>query len=458
MVLVMVADPKAATEVFGKYKTWQRPKLLYRVFELFGPNVASVNGEDWQRHRKVAAKGFTEQNYDLVWRSATKQAGQMMDTMPPHLTLQQLNTRISTLTMHVLSYAGFGHDYEFDRGVKEVPSGHTKSFADAMSHFLLNIIFAFLLSTVPVAERWMPAGWREIKASERELWKYFNENLQSEGTGDLVAAIVEANAEAKKETTKSDLDSKSRSYLTEDEMYGNLFLLQLAGFETTSSVLQLALARLGAMPELQDWIVQDIDHSSDTEIDATDDTIGSYTDAFPRQTRCLAFMYEVLRYYGTTPELVRYSSQDEALVCGDRTIPIPAGVYVAANVPALHYNPTFWGDDITEFKPSRWIEHDPSPSPSTPQSSATQRESLKSAPPETLFIPWTTGPRVCPGKKFSQVEFVATTLQILRRYRIRASENMIEILADYDFRVGLYPREPQKAWVEFTERKPKLDG
>jgi cytochrome P450 len=36
------------------------------------------------------------------------------------------------------------------------------------------------------------------------------------------------------------------------------------------------------------------------------------------------------------------------------------------------------------------------------------------------FIPWVNGPRVCPGKKFAQVEFVATLAMCLRKHRFHA--------------------------------------
>lgn len=425
MCLVMVAEPNAATEIFSKYKKWQRPKELYRVFDLFGPNVASVNGEDWQRHRKVAAQGFREQNYELVWQSATKQARQMMETMPQEpLSLKKVNDKINTITMHVLSYAGFGHDYDFNAGLGIVPAGHKKSFADTMTFLLLNIVQSFLLKLTNLPERFMTTKWQSIKVAERELSLYFKESLDS-GKGDLVNSILEANAEAKKD---------SKSYLSQEEMYGNLFLLQLAGFETTSSALQLSLARIAAEPELQDWIM------------AGAGKIADYISTFPRQVRCLAVMYETLRYYGTTPELVRFSTEDQTLQVGDREVFVPAGVYVSANVTGIHYNSEHWGSDVNEYKPSRWIEDD----------AVNGEEKLKDAPEHTIFIPWTIGPRVCPGKKFSQVEFVAALLTILENYRITASENVVAVVGDFEFRVGLHPKNPEAASLKFVKSQSKV--
>ena len=41
-----------------------------------------------------------------------------------------------------------------------------------------------------------------------------------------------------------------------------------------------------------------------------------------------------------------------------------------------------------------------------------------SNPDAALFMPWNTGPRVCPGKKFSQVEFVAVVARIFRDWSV----------------------------------------
>ena len=40
-------------------------------------------------------------------------------------------------------------------------------------------------------------------------------------------------------------------------------------------------------------------------------------------------------------------------------------------------------------------------------------------PPKGRFVPWASGPRVCPGKKFAQVEFVALMARLFRNHRVK---------------------------------------
>lgn len=40
-------------------------------------------------------------------------------------------------------------------------------------------------------------------------------------------------------------------------------------------------------------------------------------------------------------------------------------------------------------------------------------------PEKGTYIPWADGPRVCPGRKFAQVEFVAAIATLFRRHTVQ---------------------------------------
>jgi cytochrome P450 len=85
----------------------------------------------------------------------------------------------------------------------------------------------------------------------------------------------------------------------------------------------------------------------------------------------------------------------------------PTQCQVSLNLVSLHTNPKSWGSDVLTWKPARFIEP------------AGNDENLIT-PSNGSFQPWVSGPRVCPGKKFAQVEFVATISTIFRKHRVRA--------------------------------------
>jgi len=75
---------------------------------------------------------------------------------------------------------------------------------------------------------------------------------------------------------------------------------------------------------------------------------------------------------------------------------LPPQTSVTLNFTALHTDPKYWGSDAVKFRPSRWII------PDEKAVSGTQFFE----PASGSYMPWNNGPRICPGRKFSQVEFV----------------------------------------------------
>ncbi len=80
---------------------------------------------------------------------------------------------------------------------------------------------------------------------------------------------------------------------------------------------------------------------------------------------------------------------------------------VFVNNAALQTKPQYWGSDSLVLRPDRWIQKQNDGS-----------EALVH-PIEGSYVPWASGPRVCPGKKFSQVEFVAVIACLLKDHRVR---------------------------------------
>lgn len=103
------------------------------------------------------------------------------------------------------------------------------------------------------------------------------------------------------------------------------------------------------------------------------------------------------------------------------------------------------------WQPNRWI---------------TREESSETLfhPVEGSYVPWAAGPRVCPGKKFSQVEFVAVISSLLKDHRVRpvlmkgeseknASERLLIVIRDSYIEVALKMRHPEKLRVRWEKKQ-----
>jgi cytochrome P450 len=102
------------------------------------------------------------------------------------------------------------------------------------------------------------------------------------------------------------------------------------------------------------------------------------------------------------------ASSPQTLQIGNTTHTIPPDTFLAVNFSALQTDPKYWGPDSLSWRPQRWIQID----------SSTGKETLRGPPDGAEYFAWSYGPRVCPGKKFSQVEFVAAIAVLLGRYKI----------------------------------------
>lgn len=103
-------------------------------------------------------------------------------------------------------------------------------------------------------------------------------------------------------------------------------------------------------------------------------------------------------------------SQPQNLSIDGKVYVIPPDTALTISQAALHSLPENWGSDSLVWRPDRWLE-------SASKGELGEEELI--TPPPGVFLPWISGPRVCPGKKFAQVEFVAIMASLFKGYRAR---------------------------------------
>lgn len=139
---------------------------------------------------------------------------------------------------------------------------------------------------------------------------------------------------------------------------------------------------------------------------------------------------------------------------------------ILPNYSALHTDPRYWGENSLEFEPSRWIISDPNLSKKSASADVVHRgEKFKELPKNNSpFVGWSGGARNCPGRKFSQVEFVGVLVGLFRNFRVKpvpeAGENdamararlLKQIHTDTGMRLLLQMLHPEKAVFQWTRR------
>jgi cytochrome P450 len=95
-------------------------------------------------------------------------------------------------------------------------------------------------------------------------------------------------------------------------------------------------------------------------------------------------------------------------------------------------NEKIWGSDAKEFRPERFLEKDP--------------EELR-----YIFAPFSMGPRVCIGKRFSEMEMILILAKSMMKFRIKPTEsisNVKEIIA-----LTMKPSIPVVVSVDYYKSK-----
>ncbi|KAF2430213.1 cytochrome P450 [Tothia fuscella] len=240
--------------------------------------------------------------------------------------------------------------------------------------------------------------------------------------------------------------------MSQREVMGNSFVLFLAGHETAANSIHFCVLYLAMRPDLQRKLQAELSQI----FGSTPPSTWSYETHIPTLFTTLtgAIMNEQLRLIPPVvmiPKSTPASSPQPLIINGKPCI-VPPKTHIALDSVAVHRNPKYWPhgparseedggpvhessnleNDLEEFKPERWfVTSDDSSSSTTvrgregnkdDEATATDEDNefeISEAPTSTshkplfhpqrgAYIPFSEGARSCIGRRFAQVEILAT--------------------------------------------------
>ncbi|KAI0006870.1 cytochrome P450 [Xylariaceae sp. FL0662B] len=401
-----LCNPETLMEVFRRRTDFPRPLEVYQMLNIFGPNLSTVEGHQWKRQRKIMATCFNEQNNDIVWSESVSLATDMIHYWSSKQSIQSVAEDTRTFSLHVLSRAGFGKSYKFQGHDGRSTSSVATNYKESLKLVLDNCVLIMALGTEFLSKPWLPQRLRNVHQACVSFQNYMTNVYEDEKKAfadgksidrNLMTSLVRASHE----------EALTSEGLTEKEIYGNVFVFNFAGHDTVAHTLTFATFFLAANPAVQDWLSEELHHVfGDRQRGEM-----NYCSDFPRLKRCTAILMETVRLYTPVPVAKWTESNAQMLKIGNKTITIPPNTMVIPSYTAAHTHPEYWGSDASSWRPSRWITN-----PSTGVDSLDGEDLM--SPPRGVFIAWSEGERSCPGKKFSQVEFVAAIASIFRGWRV----------------------------------------
>ena len=234
----------------------------------------------------------------FVWDESIRQSIGMLQSwtsgVEPRVLSVAKDTR--TLSLNVLAATGFRRSYRF-RSSSQSGTDEARTYRDALQMVLDNAIFLMLVPPRLLRLPLLPKPWARIGQAAADFKQYMVQMLDEEssqldqgknGTGGLMTSFVRALDTNRKEeaTQKSDAAQSPTKGLTVDEIFGNIFVINFAGHDTTANTLAFSMLLLAANPGVQDWVAEELrEFTRDDDSEKWD-----YGVLFPNLKRCRAVL------------------------------------------------------------------------------------------------------------------------------------------------------------------------
>ncbi|MFN3643398.1 MAG: cytochrome P450 [Gemmobacter sp.] len=340
---------------------------------LLGNSVFVTNGETWKRQRRIIDPAF--------------EGGRLRDTFPAMraaaaAAVARLAARAPG-TIEIEAEASHAAADVIFRTLFSIPIEHHVA-TEVFVQFRLyqrNQPILNLAAFLPLP-RWLPRphrrGTRRAARSIRALIAGL--------TADRMAAIAAGTAPDDLATKiMTTADPVTGAAFDAAEMVDQVAIFFLAGHETSASALAWSLYLLATHPEAQARV------AAEGAAFAADPTFAGL--ARLRFTRDV--LREALRLYPPVPMMVRETIRPETF----RARPVRPAAQIVLSPWHLHRHERLWPDP-DGFDPDRW-------------SRAETRRCARDA-----YIPFSAGPRVCPGSGFAMVEGTLLLAQIAAAFTL----------------------------------------
>lgn len=256
-----------------------------------------VEGAAWRKQRKITASSFNERNMGLVWNESLRQAREMLEwwILQDGKGVRSTAKNMSTLTLHVLVSAGFGKSYPFQDSSKFLKNQpDPMNYRDALSLILENAIIILALGPKFLARLSRPKSLARLGQATVTFKKYMTDVLEEEkglmaqgkpGRGNLMNSLIRASDDITENNHDGSVVTHTHGGLTENEIFGNMFVFSFAGHDTTAHTLTFTIFLLAAHPAVQVWLREELQYYlSDVQPQ------WSYQEKFPKLKRSLAVL------------------------------------------------------------------------------------------------------------------------------------------------------------------------
>ena len=351
------------------------PQQSYGVMK--APCLPRSHGEDHRRLSKVIAAGFEQER---LAASADMIIENLLAAQERWRLKQRIEARheMERLTMGVLLDAAVG------RRMQAAP----ELLGDAIRALKRDLALSYLPLSSRLKRLPLPRNRNSrlaISALDDVVYEAIRKARgQSHRGDDFVSHFVWA----------ADQEEFGQSLTSDDDIRDEAYSLMVASVEGPTSVLIHSIDRLARTPDVRERLEREADHVlGDRPIEAAD---------FHRLPYARAVFQELLRVEPPAFAMAVPREAQEDCVLGGYLI--PKGTMVQLCMSVLHRKQEYW-QHPDDFMPERWLEGMP---PDLP---------------DNAYIPFGSGPRLCPGWEFATMMGVFALASNAQRLRLDPVSN-----------------------------------
>jgi cytochrome P450 len=371
--LYVLSHPDMVRDVLVTHnRNFIKSFALQRARVLLGEGLLTSEGDFHLRQRRLSQPAFHRDRIAAMAGTMVRYAEDAADRWRAGMEVDATR-EMNRLTLAIAGMTLMGVDVEGE--ADEIG----RALTDALGLFdRLHNPLAPLLDRLPV-----PGTRRMRRARQRldaTIYRAIAERRASaEERDDLLGMLLAARDE-----------EGDGGGMTDLQLRDELLTLFLAGHETTANALAWTWHLLALHPRAEAKLHEELR----TVLGGRAPAAADYG-ALPYTRAVLA---ESMRLHPPAWTVGRQPLEDFA--AGGYSI--RAGSIVLLSPWIIQHDPRWWGDDVNEFRPERWMDPD-----------------FEASLPRFAYFPFGGGPRKCIGEGFAWMEGVLALATLARRWRLR---------------------------------------
>ncbi|WP_044399209.1 cytochrome P450 [Lacinutrix sp. Hel_I_90] len=402
---IVSANPEINNKILRQRpETFIRYSKIDEVLREIGiDGVFNAEGDRWKRHRKPIAEALNVKNVKSFYPIIQDKTRNILAKFKEHAVKENVvdvQKEFMAFTIDITTEIAFGLKLD-------TINNQSNGFQEHLE-VIFPIINARLTAPIPT--------WRFFKSKKDRL---LDRSLKA-----IEKIIYEGIATAKREmATSSGLNESPAHFLealllenkdarfTDDEIYGNIFTLLLAGEDTTSNSLSWAIYYLVQHPEIVNKV------RAEAHAVYPKDEVPSYYRQLELLKYADAVAQETMRLKPTTPQMYMESNAD--VVINNLSIPKGTNIILQNKVPQTQED---YFSNAHIFSPERWL--------------VSECPMHKNHSPNVMRV-FGGGTRFCPGMFLAKSEMVVLISVLCKHFDFKLASNLNEIKERFDF--TMYP-------------------